>query len=228
MQSFDFSVVQRDDQEVSANGMSATIEQVETLLAYFGLKDADLNSFCEGENPTVVERRTELYSMLFEALKCDDGLFAFSNSPLAQIGLRWLAFFIPVKWLDQFVPEQGTSVKPQSRLFFEIKLLLLIAEYLPVVSQLQRAKYTSLKAKDLKETKTLRNRVESIRRGRKNVMKSEINRIAEYLNEAKLLDSKRRMVQESSPEVAYSPFHGDDDMKAYTEGSCERFKRWQW
>ncbi len=47
-------------------------------------------------------------------------------------------------------------------------------------------------------------------------MKSEINRIAEYLSEAKLLDSKKRMVQESSPEVAYSPFHGDDDMKAYT------------
>ena len=68
MHSFDFSVVQRDD----------------------------LNSSCESEDPTVVERRTELYSMLFEALKCDDGLFAFSSSPLAQIGLRWLAFFIPV------------------------------------------------------------------------------------------------------------------------------------
>ncbi len=150
MQSFDFSVVQRDNQEVSANGMSATVEQVETLLAYFGLKDADLNSSCESEDPTVIERRTELYSMLFEALKCDDGLFAFSSSPL----LRWPAFFIPVKWLDQFVLEQGTSVKPQSRLDFEVKLFLLIAEYLPVVSQLQRAKNTSLKAKDLKETKT--------------------------------------------------------------------------
>ncbi len=49
-------------------------------------------------------------------------------------------------------------------------------------------------------------------------MKSEINPIAEYRSEAKLLDKKKKMIQESSTEVAYSPFHGDDDIKA-----CTRF-----
>ncbi len=129
--------------------------------------------------------------MLFEILKPDDGLFAFSCSPWAQFGLRWLTFVIPVKLLDQFVREQGTSVKSLARLDFELKLLLLIAEYLPVANQLQRAKYTSLKAKDLKEMKTTLNRVDSIRRGRNYIMKSEISRIAEYLNDAKLLDNKK-------------------------------------
>ncbi len=61
MQSFHFSVVQQDDQEVSANGMSATVNQIQALLAYFGMKDADLNFSGENEEPTVVERRTELY-----------------------------------------------------------------------------------------------------------------------------------------------------------------------
>ena len=119
MQSFDFSVVQRDDQEVSANGMSATVNQPEALVAYFGVNDADLNFSGENEKPAGVERRTELYSMLLEVLKRDDGLFAFSSSPLALIGLRRLAFVIPVKLLDQFVPEQGTSVKSPAPLDFE-------------------------------------------------------------------------------------------------------------
>ena len=218
MQSFDFSIAQRGDQEVSANGMSATVGQVQALLAYFGMKETDLNFWSEDEEATVVERRTELYSMLLEVLKRDDGLFALSSSSLAQIGLRWLAFIIPVKLWDQFVPEQGASVKSPIRLGFELKLSLLIAKYLPVASQLQRAKYTSLKAKDLKEMKITLNRVDSIRRGRNYIMKSEINRIAEYLSEAKLLDNKKNMIQESSPEVADSPCHGDDDMKA-----CTRF-----
>ncbi len=63
--------------------------------------------------------------------------------------------------------------------------------------------------------KTL-NRVDSIRRGRNFIMKSEVGKMTEYMNDAKLLDNKKRMVQKSSPEVAYSPLHGDDDMKAYT------------
>ncbi len=44
MQSFDFRTAQRGDQEVSANGMSATVGQVKALLAYFGMKETDLNS----------------------------------------------------------------------------------------------------------------------------------------------------------------------------------------
>ena len=80
MQSFDFSIVQREDQEVSANGMSATVNQMEALLVYFGMKKVDLNFPDENEEPAVIERRTELYSLLFEILKRDDGLFAFSSS----------------------------------------------------------------------------------------------------------------------------------------------------
>ena len=76
--------------------------------AYFNMKEADLNFSDDDEEPTVLERRTELYSMMFELLKQDDGLFAFSSSSFAQIGLRWLAFIIPISLQDQFVPERAT------------------------------------------------------------------------------------------------------------------------
>ncbi len=46
-------------------------------------------------------------------------------------------------------------------------------------------------------------------------MKSDVGKMTEYLNDAKLLDNKKRLVQESSLGVAYSLFHGDDDVKAY-------------
>ncbi len=53
------------------------------------MREADLIFSVDDQEPTVIERRTELYSMMFELLKQDDGLFAFSSSSLAQIGLRW-------------------------------------------------------------------------------------------------------------------------------------------
>ena len=94
LRSFDFSVVQSDDQEVSANGMSATVNQIDAVLAYFRMEEADLNFLNANEEPAVIERLTQLYCMMFELLKRDDGLIAFSSSSLAQIGLRWLAFLM--------------------------------------------------------------------------------------------------------------------------------------
>ncbi len=58
-------------------------------------------------------------------------------------------------------------------------------------------------SKELEEMRTTLNRVDSIRRSRNHIMKSEIGKMTEYLSDAQLLDSKKRMVQESSLEVAY-------------------------
>ncbi len=90
IQSFEFSVAQRDDQEVSANVRSATVNQVDTVLAYFSMKEADLNFSTDDEEPTIIERRTELYSMMFELLK-NTMVSLPSADRLAQISLRWLA-----------------------------------------------------------------------------------------------------------------------------------------
>ncbi len=190
MQSFDFCMVQRDDQDVSVNGMSATINQVDAMLAYFNRKDTDLRFSDDDEEPTVVERRTELFSMMFEMFQQDEGLFAFSSSSLAQIGLRWLAFIIPIKLLDQFVTELGASIKKQARLISEVRLLMPLAEYLAVANPTQSIKHAASKTKHLKDTRTTLNRVDSIRKGRNYIMKSEIGKMTEYLNDAKLLDNK--------------------------------------
>ncbi len=172
-QSFDFSVAPRGEQEVCANGMSATIYQVETVLAYFNLRETELTFPIDPEESTVVERRTELYSLMFELLKRDDGLFAFSSSAMAQIGLRWLAFIIPPSLLEQFVPEQGQSNKTPARLDFDLKLLMLLGEYIAVANPAQRAKYATFKTKELRDMRTALNRVDSIRRGRNYIMKSD-------------------------------------------------------
>ncbi len=93
---------------------------------------------------------------------------------------------------------------------------MLLAEYLAVANPTQRGKYATLKARELKDIRTTLNRADTIRRGRNYIMKSEIGKMTEHLSDAKLLDKKKKMVQESSPEVAYSTFNGNDDMKACT------------
>ncbi len=56
MQILDFNLVLRDDQELSANGMSATGSHVDAVLVYFNLKKTDLNFSTNSEEVAETER----------------------------------------------------------------------------------------------------------------------------------------------------------------------------
>ena len=62
MENFDFSVVQREEQEVGANGVEATASQVDATVAFFGWKKTNLIFSAVDEVPETIETPNELYS----------------------------------------------------------------------------------------------------------------------------------------------------------------------
>ena len=94
--------------------MEPTPRQVDILLSYWGHKTLDLNFPIKEENAATIERRMEFYSFAFELLKRDDGFFAMSTSPVAQLRIRWLVFAIPESFSEKFVSAEGVSVKSES------------------------------------------------------------------------------------------------------------------
>ena len=149
-----------------------------------------------------------------------------SSSPLAQLGVRWLVFAIPESLLEKFAPTEGGSVKSESQIDFEVKLLMLVGENMADINSTQKTRYSNLRTRELKAKREMLNRVIPIKRERNHLVETEVNKLSDYLSESKFEENRKDSVQESSPDVAYNPYSCKEDMRADTRFTIVRKLRW--
>ncbi len=215
-----------DNQMLTSWSMRALSVQVDMILAFFGLSNKELNCVNRGEPAETVQRRVQLCGQFVRLIMRDSGIFAIIARPDAPIFLKWLASAIPVALLDQLIPPGGEIVRSAENLDFCLKLVMLLGEVMKVATDQDRVAHTNLNRDERARRTDTFVYLNLIRQGRNFHVSQGLSELSSYMSREEFNRKSKNIVQEETPDLAYSPFDQSSHYDAYNRYTiCRKLSR---
>ncbi len=145
----------------------------------------------------------------------DNGLPAIVSRSDAPIFLRWLAFAIPLSLVDHMISAEGEVNHNTNEFVFKTKLIMLLGEIMKILNEKDRVALASCGRDERNKRISTCQYIDSIRQGRNFQSSQGPMEMSTYMSRDEFVRKSKNVVQEESPDVAYSRFEHSFQLDAY-------------